>query len=420
MSHLIDFDGPPSMPSLPSLPSLDDVKLPSMPALTKGTFEGGADDSVATADIYSLTSAVGGATDAVITSIQELELGIDEKIFDMKLAAGEVADFLSAQKDELLGEIQVNKDLLTERLLGANSEFKGAYNELNATLKKGAMLKTAAQAKASKLLCTINDTKSFVDSAKIKDVRALGNFVNKYTGTKIFSGQDSGAISGMLGSVITTASDLGISGAFKSIAETVNDNGILGRVTRAVLPIALRNSDTKMLRDISSSMAGKLINVFSPGFTQNFAKGFTYRGDRAKTLTSFEDMFHAFENVDSAWDILERGDGGSAINLLSLMGGSRDFQNLVMTGVKYWTTENSNGRPSPVRVQPVYGLSTVYREVSVGDAIKRDFPKVALLSQYNDKLPKRNGNPAGTRNSTNTSLLDPRLLKGSLTALFGF
>lgn len=406
----------PSLPSLPTLPSLPSVELPQMPALAKGAFDGGPDDSVATADIYSLTSSVSGSADSVITSIQELELGIDEKLFDMKLAAGEVADFLSAQKDQLL----INKDLLTERLLGANSEFKGVYNELNDTLKKGAMLKTAAQAKASKLLCTINDTKSFVDSAKIKDVRSLGNFVNKYVGSKIFSGQDSGAISGMLGSVITTASDLGIPGAFKAIADTVKDNGILGRVTRAVLPIALRNSDTAMLRDISSSAAGKLINVFSPGFTQSFSKAFVYRGDRAKTLTSFEDIFRAFENVDSAWDLLDRNGNGSALNLLSLIGGSRDFQNLVLTGVKYWSTELANGKPAPVRVDAMYALTSVYRETTVGAAVRRDFPNVALLSLYDDKLPKRDGLSAGTRNEKNNSVMDARLMRGSLSALFGF
>jgi hypothetical protein len=406
------------LPSLPSfgIPNLPTPNIPVIPTLAQGTFSGGASDDVATADVYKITSAIDGAQDAVITSIQDLELEINAKLLDVKLAAGDAADFLKKVGQDL----QFDAKTLTDRLLGTNSEFRDMYNGLNDKLKQGAMLKTYAQKKAASLVCTINDTKSLVNSAKINDIRSLGNFINKYTGTKIFSGQDKGAISGLLGSVITTASDLGISGAFKSIADTITDNGILGRVTRAVLPIALRNSDTKMLRDLASSNAGKLINVFSPGFTQSFSKAFVYRGDRGQTLTSFEDIFHSFENVDSTWDLLQRGgDGNSAVNLLALMGGSNDFSNLLMTGVRYWATEQSKGNTPPVRVQGVYGLASVYREVTVGEAIKRDFPAVALLSQYNDQLPKQDGNTAGSRSLNNNNTIDPRLVKGSLAALLG-
>lgn len=407
---------PPSIPPV-EIPDLSPVPTPSIPGLASGTFQSGPKEEFATADIYNLKSSV-GENDAVITSIQQLELGVDDSMFGFKLEAGQTADFLSKSKDGLA----FDKDLLTERMLGTNSEFRDSYNSLNDKLKQGALSKTYAQQKASELSCTINGTRSMVNSSNIRDVRALGNFVNKYTGTKIFSGQDSGAISGMLGSVITTSSDLGISGTFKTITETVNDNGIIGRVTRAVLPIALRNSDTKLLREISTSPAGQLINVFSPGFTQSFTRAFVYRGDRGRTLNSFEDVFHSFEKVDSQWDQMQRGpDGNSAVNLLALMGGSRDFSNLMMTGVRYWSTEQSRpgGMTPPVRVQPVYGLASVYQEVTVGDAIKRDFPMVALLSLYNNKLPRQGGNPAGMRNGNNNHIVDARLVKGSFAALLG-
>lgn len=399
-----------------NLPTLNGITPPDMPNLAKSTFESGPKDDIATADVYKITSSVDAAESQVITSIQELNLQVNQAILDMKLSAGQAAEFLSKVK----GDIKINVDQLTDRLIGTNSEFRSMYDGLNDKLKQGAILKTYAQQQASKLVCTINDTKSMVDSANIKDIRSLGSFINKYTGSNIFSGKDKGAISGLLGSVITTASDLGITGAFKSIAETVNDNGILGRITRSVLPIALRNSDSTLLRDLSSSTAGKLIDVFSPGFTSSFSRAFVYRGDRGGRLNSFEDIFHSFENINDAWDIIERGDGSSALNLLSLVGGSKDFSDLVMTGVRYWTTEQSNGNNAPVRVQPAMGLASLYREITVGDAIKRDFPNVALLSQYNDKLPKQGGQPAGTRNANNLNVVDARLIRGSVGALLGF
>lgn len=408
----------PKIPGLPALPSFGEIPPMSSPTIAEGSFATGPNDDVATADIYKLKSAMGGGIKP-ITSIQELNSLVDKSTFSLNLSADVAADFMSASN----GEPIFDKDLLTARLLGASSEFKASFNELDAMLKKGA-LTNAFKDKASALMCTINDTKSMVDSANIGSVKALGSFINKYTGKSIFSGQDKGAIAGLLGSVVTTASKLGISGAFTSLVSTVNDNGIMGRITRAVLPVALKNSDTKLLRELSSSNTGKLINVFSPGFTQNFSKAFSYRGDRGigggGSLNTFEDIFHSFENIDSQWSILQRGgDGNTALNMMSIIGGSKDFQKLVMTGVKYWETEKREGKTPPVPVDPMMILAGGFSEITVGQAIKRDFPRVALLSVYNGRI-KRGGLPAGSRNSLNSSYIDPRTIKGTLGALFGY
>ena len=64
-------------------------------------------------------------------------------------------------------------------------------------------------------------------------------------------------------------------------------------------------------------------------------------------------------------------------------------------------------------------LAGTFSEVTVGQAIKRDFPKVALLSVYNGRI-KRAGIPAGSRNNLNTNFLDPRTIIGTLGALFGY
>lgn len=393
------------------------MEIPKLP-IASGSFSSGPNDDVAAADVYKLKSSFGLEAVNTITSIQELSASIGRSIFDMRLSAGAASDFISKAGEGL----SFNKDLLTNRILGTNSEFKASFNELSEEIKKGALSSTFKDS-ADSLMCVVNNTRSMVNSANIKDVRALGNFINKYTGSSIFSGQDKGAISGLLGSVITTASNFGISGAFTAITDTVNDTGIIGRITRAVLPIAVSNSDTRLLREIATGPAGSLINVFSPGFTQSFSKAFTYRGDRSRNLNSFEDIFTAFENIDDKWSTLKRGEGeNTAVNILSLMGSSRDFQNLVMTGVSYWVTEqNANdGKTPPVTIEPMLVLASAYGEITVEQAIRRDFPKVALLSVYNARLPRRSGLPSGTRNPHNSNYIDPRTIKSSLGALFGY
>ena len=92
-----------------------------------------------------------------------------------------------------------------------------------------------------------------------------------------------------------------------------------------------------------------------------------------------------------------------------------------MTGVKYWTTERVNNPAStpPVRVNPMMSLANIFQEITVGQAIKRDFPRVALLSVYDGRLNRTTGLPTGTRNSMNSNFLDPRTINGALGALFG-
>ena len=408
----------PSPPTFPAMKSLPGSPFPDYASLATSTFNAGPKDEVATADIYKIIGSLGKSSP--ITSIQELNAAVESNILGIKLAAGTTADFLSKIES---GYLNFDKDLLTNRLLGCSNEFKSAYSELNEHMKKGSVFATYKD-KAKSLISTVKEVKSVVDSAKIKDVRALGNFINKYTGTQVFSGKDKGAISGLLSSVITTASDLGVGNAFKALTDTLNDNGIIGRVTRGVLPVVMKNSDYKLLREISSSPAGSLINVFAPGFTKDFSKAFSYRTPSVNTLSSFEDVFVAFEKIDDKWSTIKRGDNDSAVNVLAMVSGSRDFQSLVMTGVKYWTTEQNKpgggGKVPPIPVDPMFLLATNYREVTVSEAISRDFPKVALLNVYNGRLPSKVGKTAGQRTTQNVKTVDPRVLQSSVGALLGF
>lgn len=407
----------PTLPKIPTFPAVSNFPDPSIPLLANSTFTSGPSDTFAVADIYNLKSSLGGSKP--ITSIQELNAAVESNILGIQLNAGDASDFLSKMES---GYLKFDTDLLTSRVLGTNNQFKTAFGELNDSMKKGSLLDTFKD-KAKFISSTVGEVKSLVKAANIKDVKALGNFINRYTNSKIFSGQDKGAISGLLGSVITTSSNLGISGAFKAITDTINDNGILGRVTRAVLPIAMKNSDSKLLREITNSPAAGLINVLSPGFTQNFSKAFSYRGTNNRSLSTFEDVFRSFEKVNNLWRTVPRSSGGEATNVLAVVAGSRDFQNLVMSGVKYWVTEQNKpgggGQVPPVPIDPLFALATSYSEITVGSAIKRDFPKVAMLNVYNERLPSVVTKTAGLRTTTNVNVIDPRIIQGSVGALLG-
>ncbi len=398
------------LPDLPSLPTIPDFSSLDAPRIASSIFSTGAKDEVATADVYALIT--GSGKNSPITSIQALNALPDTSLFD-KLDGSITADFLARSKDG----IKFDESLLTNRLLGAKNEFKLNFGELSESMKNGALLATYKD-KAKYVLTSMNEVNSLVKASKINDMKSLGNFVNRYTGTTAFTGTDKGALGGLLGSVVKTSSDLGIGGVFTTLVNTVNDKGIIGRMTRSLLPVVIQNSDSKLLKELTTGASGQLINIFSPGFTQGFSKAFVYKGTNTRSLKSFDEVLSSFNRIDSSWDRLDRGNpGNSATNLRSLLGGSQDFQNLLLTGITYWSTEERNGHTAPTPINPMHALATAYQEVSVGRAVSRDFPKVVLLNSYNNRIPRSNGVARGSRTAKNQSTVNARLLSGSLAAL---
>lgn len=391
----------------------------AIPKLAGGSFSSGPKDDIATADVYKIVSAVNGGK-SPITSIQELNASaaLGSGLYGIDISESQAADFLSKGVDGL----NFDSDLLTSRILGTSSEFRNSIGELTQGMKNNALASTFKD-QASKLSCTVGDVNGMVKSANIKEIGALGRFVNEYTGSKVFNGKDSGAIGGLLGSVVQKASQLGVPGVFTSLTSTITDNGIITRMAKSVLPFAISGSDTRLLREITGGPAGKLVNVFSPGFTNNFSRSYQYSGNGAYgSQNVFSDVFKVYENVDSNWDVFDRNDlGGSALNLAMLVGGSRAFQNLVITGVKYWNTESNKPTPNPpvgFKFDPLYAIATAFPETTVSQAIQRDFPKAALLSVYNGRLKRASGSPVGLRQAK-PNVVDPRLIGSILGGLFG-
>lgn len=420
----IEFPTIPSLPTLP-LPDLSNindlvnsVKVPSginikLPNLTPSIFSTGPKEAAAAPDIYSLITGTSGRDP--ITSIQGLDLMPDTSLFD-KLDGSSTLDFLDKAKQG----IKFNADGLKDRITGLTGDLKASFNGMSDKLKQGAMLDTFKD-KAKFALATVKDTRSLINVAKTGDLKALGNFVNKYTGTAVFSGKDKGALGGLLSSTVKLASDTGLSGVFSTIASTVSDNGVIGKITRATLPYVVKNSDSKLLKELASGKANKLIDVFSPGFSKDFSKAFTYKGSNVKSLSSFEDIIGSFQSINSGWDVLSRGPiGNTATDLRILSASSKDLQKLLLTGVSYWNKKQRDNPATvpPVPPKPMFMLSGMFPEITVGAALKRDFPKVAMLSLYNSKLPRPAGKVAGTRSPKKVNTIDVRLASGVLGALF--
>jgi hypothetical protein len=364
--------------------------------LATGTFSAGPKDDVATADVYKLVATAGKG---MITSIQELsEKALEFEFFSDTLKQDGISEFLKKNGATL----EIDTSALTNRLLEASSEFKGAFRDLSATVRGGAAGLLASD-KAKDVMCMVDDVKSKVSAANLKDIRQLGALVNSFTGTKLYSGKDNSAVGKLLGSVIGEASKLNLGGVFTTITSTITDYPLLTKVVKAALPLALKNGDMKLLMEMSNSPAAKLINIFSPGFANTLAQTFKFpsvNGTRAG-FNSFDDFLSCVGNVDSDWDTLVRKDDRTGTNILSLLGGSRDFQKLMLTGINWWVDTDLSKKKT-------YALASVYKQTSVYAEIRKHFPQTTLMSL---------GPPALKANAVE-SVRDPRVLKQSAAILF--
>ncbi len=103
-----------------------------------------------------------------------------------------------------------------------------------------------------------------------------------------------------------------------------------------------------------------------------------------------------FLNTDSKWNVIDRiGDatgttGTKTFNLLKLLGGSKEFQQLIAIGVKSMVESDEN---------KVQGLAAMFGQTTVDQQLKLDFPRLWQESYQNPQVTKKN------------KTLDPRLIK---------
>lgn len=371
----------------------------SLPTLASGSFSTGPSDAVATVDVYA--KSFGAEGQAVLNSIQGMSGGLGSGLMDLiSGGVGSLTDFLSV-KDSIMS---FDPKKLTERVLNTSTNLRGAIGSLGGDIMSKVNMNTFMD-KANGIMCTVGDVRSMVDKAQVNTMGQLGSFINDYTGSSVYNPKDNAALGGLLGGVIGKASDLGIGGTFTALTSTITDKGLINKTVKAVLPMALRNSDMRLLDEMARSPAAKLINTISPGFTQQVTS--LYRGggiSKQKPLTNWNSMISAFGNVNKQWDKLQKKDGSTVSSIVSLIGGSRDFQQLLVTGV------NALDRSDPEYKRKVtYALARNRAAVDPKKLLQKNFQSTALTSIVGK---------AATMVSDSKFITDPRALKDGIAALF--
>lgn len=391
---------------------------PILPEIATGSMATGPKDEVSAPDIY----AIGKDVAKSFTSVKSIGLEAQSKLEGFFNNPTELADFLLKGKDKL--GLEFDESILTKRLAETSSELRGAFTDLTTDMKESSII-SMAKDKYNKLSCTVGDVKSMVSASKVKDIKGLGNFVNKYTNSKIFNSNDSGALSSVMASVVAKTQELGIAGAYTSLMSTIQDSTILRLMTKTLVPIALAKNYPTLLRELSSGPYGKVLNYIAPGMSQSLVKNFTMKsGMTNRSINSFEDMLGAIDGTYGAWSIGKRGDN-DMFDLVNIMGGSRDFQRLLASGVQYFYSSQQGANsgtkittPTGAQVYAIYGIAAYFSPTTAAASVKRFFPKVAMTGTYETTIPTTRSTSRSRVSSNQTSITDARLINHIANSFF--
>lgn len=369
--------------------------------LASTVFVTGAKDKLATLDVYKASNK--GNAAQVITAVQSI---IKKSNLDLGSILGKVpgkTDLFSSA----LGKLAPDADAIKSRLLGEAHAVKGSFNALSSDLQAkftGALSGVAGKA-SDKLSIDLGGKKLDLGGGAFADVSKYGKLVNDFTGKSAMSLVDKTAIGSFTASLVAQGSSLGIPNSFSALTEGIADVTILNQVVKDAVPKLSALGDIGGLKDMSlNPMVKSTLSILFPDFGNKIAQSYTALTSEnpAMRKQSWNNLLTMMNNVDSTWDQYTRlKSSEKCVNLLSFLGASEDFKTLIRAGVAL-KEENEEKR----RWKDCYALSTVYRQTTVEDELRRAFPNLILeatMMQY--------GSSGGSdTRKTNAGLLDPRAL----------
>lgn len=377
-----------------------------MNPLASTTFSSGPSDTLAAADVYKANGK------AVINSIQDKktsELGFDFSSLLANGGKGAIGSAESLLKTTAGGKISLNTKSITDRLIKAAPNIASSLRDMSSK----AQANIAGTFADSGVMDFKMGTDTFqLPSTSYADVAAFGNYatdVNAFStnlavmqADGMCSAYDIDAHASMISGGVTQGSNLGIpkSFGFLTAVPTVSENSkLLTKVASSCIPILAKNGDLSNLRQLTSGPGGQVMNAVLPDYAgvikQTYSYG-NYGRNTGAPVNDYTNLVGVFLNTDSKWNVIDRiGDatgttGTKTFNLLKLLGGSKEFQQLIAIGVKSLVEDSED---------KVQGLAAMFGQVTVDQQLKRDFPRLWQESYSEPQVTKKN------------KTVDPRIIK---------
>jgi len=287
--------------------------------LAKTTFAGGPNELLLAVDAYTKK-----ASTTVINSIQNIAKAFGQDILNALDSQGlkEVKDLISKVNDVA----KLNPEAIAQRLLN-NNELQSAYRQLTADIKNGLNIDEKL---VDSIEATVNGITTQIKSVDFSSVKSIATMVNNLThGHYAVDLLDKGALSGMLTSLTTQASSLGLKGTFTAISEGIEDPKILINAAKTLLPLAVKPDGLELFIDLcGSKVKDEILNVYPNVVSEVIANFKKQVHNTDPVLVEFFDTLSTtFTSVDPTWNKQNRL-GQQVLSIYNLTS-STQFQSIL-------------------------------------------------------------------------------------------
>jgi hypothetical protein len=254
----------------------------------------------------------------------------------------------------------------------------------------------------NQLTLQIGNIISKVNTIDFTKINSLGNFINEYTKSNLFSLVDTNSVSSLISNILKEGSSLGVKGLFQALSSGLG-NDILAKVINGSIGDLIKNNDLISLLDMVNSVFGKSMHLIYPNLLNDLAKAFNKTLTNSGTNADYATILEIFSKANVNWDVFIHENGNSwqpltysvdtGMSIVSILEASEPFKKTILNGIKNETEHHR---------RKMYGLATVYKKTTVLSEIKQRFPKVAI--------PVVNKVSTLNTSTNNQNTVDPRVL----------
>ena len=345
--------------------------MSSSMSLAATTFASGADDKLATADVYSISN------EEPINSVQDpVDSNVLKNAESLRKAGGEAFQKALKEKEKLSSLITNagNTTAIDKAALGRLSNISSELNPgLSSNLRNisGTTLSTISENISNLDLITspsvsIGGITSKISTEDISTISNLGSLINEVGCDALgFLMNDLSALSGLYSGIINMANKLGIPNIFGQMMSCRTDKNLINQVGNNSFKGISNSSDVGSLTSLGQLTSPGSVRMCNPDLVDNFSSNYKYSNGSTNANESkrMDSLFSAYDTLDPNWNTTTRRmpTGNTNIYSIAKMTGS---SNNLKTSITNKVLSDVVGKNSLLSLVNVYGKTNVNSQVS--------------------------------------------------------
>lgn len=245
------------------------------------------------------------------------------------------------------GGLNLNTDVLKDRVLSALGGRTGVFNALSGSLQSGLTTLGLPAGVYDEVEATIGGIRQYITTGGVNDARSTFDLISRITGQSgIADFLDVGAEATLMATVFREAIDMRVPDAISAMLEKSKSEQASYYALQSNIVVAANMSDLQTLDQMVTTLGAERVRLDCPDAVSRVLSG--YRFAEGTTVADYPDRFNELNavcaKVDVNWGYVQRGDErltstASFVQLSAdartLLSNAGPFQDIIQMGSSY-------------------------------------------------------------------------------------